>query len=443
MTRKLSRLIGVSTIASRRRSRDRGDRVGPCATSKSTVTRSPVNRRGSCSRCRTSATTRRRCRSRSRCRRTLDLTDVVPDEVEGWTITTTTTRRRRHRRHHHVGRDGSRSRRRGFRRAAGRGRPASRRRVPDVPDRPDLRRRRDRALDRAGATPANPSPSSPSRRSRSRLPHPTTRPRRARPRLRRSQPRRSRPRRRPPSRRRATTDAVVALTATADSTPTLPPSRRRPRSAHRRRRSRADDDDGSPVWPWVVGGSHRLRRRSRRRRRDRSHGGAHPADTACIAARSDGFVRRRDHRRGRARPGATCASPMPSCSSSDPPAGAQLAVAPAAVTLRFNESVTFIADSDPPHRRHRCPGRRRRRAQSIPTVTRPRRPRCRPSSTVATSWRGTSCRPTGTRRAVRSRSWSAAAWRPTHRSWRGLRSMAAASRPGWCSRCCAASATSA
>ena len=30
---------------------------------------------------------------------------------------------------------------------------------------------------------------------------------------------------------------------------------------------------------------------------------------------------------------------------SDPPAGAQLAVAPAAVTLRFNESVTFVADS--------------------------------------------------------------------------------------------------
>ncbi len=31
--------------------------------------------------------------------------------------------------------------------------------------------------------------------------------------------------------------------------------------------------------------------------------------------------------------------------ASDPPAGAQLAVAPAAVTLRFNESVTFVADS--------------------------------------------------------------------------------------------------
>ena len=37
------------------------------------------------------------------------------------------------------------------------------------------------------------------------------------------------------------------------------------------------------------------------------------------------------------------------------------------------------------------------------------------------SWRGTSCRPTGTRRAERSRSWSAPAWRPTHRSWRELR----------------------
>ncbi len=186
----------------------------------------------------------------------LDLTDVVADEVEGWTITTTT-------------RDG------------------------DIVDTitwdatgPGLVGEDSVELPVAvGPLPAVESLTfptvqtyddgeivrwiepAPRRRTRARAPrpdardharaHPTTRPRRAGHRLCRSQSRRSRRRaRRPPRRRRAR------------------PTRRRARDRHRRiprpdtatitettevspssTAVEADDEDGSPVWPWVVVGA--------------------------------------------------------------------------------------------------------------------------------------------------------------------------------------------
>ena len=54
------------------------------------VTPSPVNRHGSCSGCRTSATMQSTVSIEIQMPQDLDLTDVVADEVEGWTITATT-----------------------------------------------------------------------------------------------------------------------------------------------------------------------------------------------------------------------------------------------------------------------------------------------------------------------------------------------------------------
>ena len=70
----------------------------------------------------------------------------------------------------------------------------------------------------------------------------------------------------------------------------------------------AEDDDSSTVW-WVVAGIIGLVVVVVVGGTMIAGGGAHPADIVCTAARSDGFVGRRDHRRGHARPRAHCLRP--------------------------------------------------------------------------------------------------------------------------------------
>ena len=199
-------------------------------------------------------------------------------------------------------------------------------------------------------------------------------------RLCRSQSRRSRTRRPATEATTSETDAVVAPRQPRSDTAARPPSRRPPRSAHRRRPSRPMTTTSRPCGR----GSCRAPSSSsscRRRRRDRDrHGGDHRPDTGCpvrlglMASFAVAIVVAIT-----ARPGAHRASPTPSCSSSDPPAGAQLVVR----TGRGDPAVQRVGDIRrrlrPPDRRQRC--HRRRGRCSHPPRRRCERVgrRCRPS----------------------------------------------------------------